>query len=310
MVPLTVAAPADVDATIRLEGAAETTRGAAADPLWRSLVRHPLGLAGLSGFGVMLLFSFVGPLLYRVNPYAVAMAITMQPPAAGHVLGTDNLGRDNLIRLMVGGQSSLLVGITAAVSSTVLGVVYGAVAGMLGGWVDVVLMRLVDVLRAIPALFLLIFFDSVFSPSAVLLVLLIALVSWHGPSRLVRAEVLSLKERPFVEASVSLGSSRMHSLWHHILPNAIDVIVVTATFLVADAILLVAALSFLGLGIPPPAPNWGAMLSDSITYLPQNAWWLIYPPGLAILVVVISINFVGDALRESMDRRLARGRPV
>ncbi|MGH7921697.1 MAG: ABC transporter permease [Candidatus Dormibacteraceae bacterium] len=278
--------------------------GAPVDALWRSLIRHPLGLVGVVGFAAMVLFSFVGPLIYRANPYTVAMAVNMQPPSLAHLLGTDNLGRDQVIRLMVGGQSSLIVGITAAASSTVIGVVYGAISGMLGGWVDVVLMRIVDVLRSIPALFLLIFFDSAFSPSAALLVFLIAIVSWHGPSRLVRAEVLSLKERPYVEASHSLGSSKLHILWYHILPNAIDVVVVSATFMVADAILLVAALSFLGLGIPPPAPNWGTMLSDSITYLAQDAWWLIYPPGLAILVVVISINFVGDALRESMDRRL------
>lgn len=283
---------------------AEQEPGAIRDTVLRSLARHPLGVAGTAGFALMVLFSFLGPLIYRANPYAVAPAINMQLPTVGHVLGTDNLGRDELVRLMVGGQSSMIVGITAAASATVIGVVYGAVAGMLGGWVDVVLMRLVDVLRAIPALFLLIFFDSVFAPSATLLVFLIALVSWHGTSRLVRAEVLSLKERPYIEAARSLGTSRPRIVWRHILPNAVDVIVVSATFGVADAILLVAGLSFLGLGIPPPAPNWGAMLSNSINYLAQDAWWLIYPPGLAILVVVISINFVGDALRESMDRRL------
>lgn len=293
------------DTAPRVPEAADATFGLPATGVWRSLVRHPLGIIGLIGFAVMLVFSFVAPLIYRQSPFATDLAINLHPPSLAHPFGTDNLGRDQLVRLMVGGQSSLMVGIAAAASSTVIGVIYGAISGMLGGWVDVVLMRIVDVLRSIPALFLLIFFDSVFSPSAVLLVLLIAVVSWHGPSRLIRAEVLSLKERPYVEASRSLGSSRLHTLWSHILPNAVDIVVVSATFMVADAILLVAALSFLGLGIPPPAPNWGAMLADSITYLANGVWWLIYPPGLAILVVVISVNFVGDALRESMDRRLA-----
>lgn len=301
---LTVATQAD--AASMAQDAADAAVGVPTSGVWSSLVRHPLGIVGLIGFLAMLAFSFVGPLVYRQSPFTTDLAINLQQPTLRHPFGTDNLGRDQLVRLMVGGQSSLVVGMAAAASSTVLGVIYGAISGMLGGWVDVVLMRLVDVLRSIPALFLLIFFDSVFSPSSVLLVLLIAVVSWHGPSRLIRAEVLSLKERPYVEASLSLGSSRLRVLWLHILPNAVDIVVVSATFMVADAILLVAALSFLGLGIPPPAPNWGAMLADSITYLANGAWWLIYPPGLAILVVVISVNFVGDALRESMDRRLAR----
>lgn len=288
---------------------ADTSRGLRVDNLWLSVLRHRLGLIGLAGFAFMLLFSFVGPLIYHRNPDLADPAINLQPPSLAHLFGTDNLGRDQLARVMAGGQPSLLVGIAAAASSTVIGVLYGAISGMLGGWVDVVLMRIVDVLRSLPALFLLIFFDSVFSPSAALLVFLIAIVSWYGPSRLIRAEVLSLKERPYVEASKSLGSSKLHMLWYHILPNAVDIVVVSATFQIADAILVIAALSFLGLGLPPPAPNWGGMLSDSITYLANGVWWLIYPPGIAILIVVVAVNFVGDALRESMDRRLA-GRPA
>lgn len=300
-----MATEADASSIVPQTVDADAQGGLRVDNLWLSLVRHRLGLIGLAGFAFMLLFSFVAPLLYHRNPDLADPAINLQAPSLAHLFGTDNLGRDQLARVMVGGQSSLLVGIAAAASSTVLGVVYGAIAGMLGGWVDVILMRIVDVLRSIPALFLLIFFDSVFSPSAALLVILIAVVSWYGPSRLIRAEVLSLKERPYVEASRSLGSSKSHILWLHILPNAVDIVVVSATFQIADAILLVAALSFLGLGIPPPAPNWGGMLADSITYLANGVWWLIYPPGIAILIVVVAVNFVGDALRESMDRRLA-----
>jgi peptide/nickel transport system permease protein len=160
------------------------------------------------------------------------------------------------------------------------------------------------VMRAIPGLFLLIFFDSLFRPSAWLLIVLIAFVSWHGVSRLVRAEVLSLRERTYVEASLAAGASRTRIAFEHLLPNALGTIVVASTFMVADAILAVAALSFLGLGLPPPAPNWGAMLANSMSYLPQNAWWLVYPPGLALLITVVSVNFLGDAFREAFDTRL------
>lgn len=274
--------------------------------VWHTLVRNPLARAGTAGLLFIVLFSFAGPLLYRVSPYAVHMTLTLQGPRPGFPLGTNNLGRDELARLMLGGQTSLIVGITAAISSVIIGVIYGLVSGLAGGWTDTVMMRGVDVLRSIPTLFLLIFFDSIFRPSTGLLVALIAFVSWYAVSRLVRAEVLSLRTRPYVEASVAQGSSQLRIMFRHLLPNAMGTIIVASTFMVADSILLVAALSFLGLGLPPPAPNWGSMLSDSIPYLQQNSWWLVYPPGLAILITVISINFLGDAFREAFDRRLSQ----
>ena len=269
-----------------------------------TLRRHPLAWVGALGFAFMVAFAFAGPILYGVSPYAIHMAVTLQPPSHGFPLGTDNLGRDELATVMYGGRTSILVGLSAALSAMVIGVFVGLVAAWFGGWADTVLMRLIDLLRSIPNLFLLIFLSAMFVPTALLLVVLIAFLSWSAIARLVRAEVLSLRERTFVEASVASGASRSRIMLRHLLPNAMGTVVVATTFLVADAILLVAALSFLGLGLPPPAPNWGAELATAMNYLANDNWWMVYPPGLCILVTVISINFLGDALREAFDARL------
>lgn len=273
----------------------------------RTLVRHPLFWTGAIGFLFMVAFAFLGPAIYGVNAYAIHMADTLQGPSRLFPLGTDNLGRDELASVMLGGQTSILVGLSAAVSSMVIGVIVGVVAAWFGGWVDTVLMRLIDLVRSIPALFLLIFLSSLFQPTALLLVVLIAFLSWSAISRLVRAEVLSLRERTFVEASIAAGAPRSRIMLRHLLPNAMGTVIVATTFLVADGILLVAALSFLGLGLPPPTPNWGAELATSMSYLAQGNWWMVYPPGLAILTTVISINFLGDAMREAFDGRLRTG---
>ncbi|MCY0900865.1 MAG: ABC transporter permease [Firmicutes bacterium] len=263
-----------------------------------------LGRAGLLIVGLLILFCFVGPMIYTQDPYAMHLIAILQPPSPAFPLGTNNLGRNMLARLMLGGQTSLEVGVASAVAAMVVGVVYGMISGFAGGWVDVVMMRIIDVLRSVPTLFILIFLDSAFRPSALLLIILIALTSWHGVSRLVRAEILSLKEMPFIEAARTIGMSRTRILFVHLLRNVMATLVVAATFMVGDAVLIIAGLSFLGLGLPPPAPNWGAMLANSMAYLPQNSWWLIYPPGIAILATVLSINFLGDAIRKAFDARL------
>lgn len=266
-------------------------------------MRRPLVIAGLVGLLGLVVFTFLGPLVYRVNPYTTHLRLALGAPSPLDLLGTNNLGRDELARLMLGGQTSLEVGFAAAAGALVVGVLFGLIAGYQGGLVDAVMMRFVDIMRAIPALFLLIFFDAVFRPTPYLLVGLIILVSWNGASRLVRAEVLSLKTRPFVESAVAIGAGRGRIMVRYLLPNVLGTVMVAATFMVADAILTVAALSFLGLGLPPPAPNWGSMLSSSMSYLTQGAWWLVYPPGLAILVAVMSVNFLGDGVRELLDPR-------
>jgi len=271
---------------------------------WQIFWQNPLSKMGTFGLLFLLLLCFVGPALYKTSPYATHLTTILHSPDGQFPLGTNNLGRNELARLMLGGQTSLEVGFAAAAASMIMGVIYGMISGFYGGWLDIILMRIIDLLRSVPSLFLLIFLDSVIRPSAGLLVLLISLISWHGVSRLVRGEVLSLKHEPFVEAARISGASSARIIFRHLLPNTLGTIIVAATFMIADAVLLVASLSFLGLGLPPPAPNWGAMLANSMAYLPGNSWWLVYPPGLAILLTVLSINFIGDALRIALDIRL------
>lgn len=273
---------------------------------WHAFWHNPLAVAGVVGLSFLLLFSFLGPVLYPVSTTDPNLLATLHAPNGHFPLGTDSLGRSELARMMVGGQLSLEVGFAAAFMATFIGVVYGLISGMAGKWLDIILMRIVDIFIAIPGLFLLLFVDTVFRPNAVVLVVVIGSLSWFGVARLVRSEVLSLKRRDYVEAARALGASNLRIMFKELLPNVIGVVVVNATFQVADAILTVAALSFLGLGLPPPQPNWGEMLSSSMSYMFQNAWWLIYPPGIAILIVELSVNFLGDALRQAFDPRLRK----
>ncbi|MCL5116010.1 MAG: ABC transporter permease [Firmicutes bacterium] len=272
--------------------------------VWRRFWRSPLTIAGIAGLAFLVLLSFVGPLLYRVNPITPHLTAILQPPSGQFPLGTDGLGRDELSRLMNGGRSSLEVGFAAAVVSMAFGTLYGMVSAMSSRWVDTILMRIVDIILSIPSLFILLFLDAVFQPSVGLMVLILASTAWLGVARLVRAEVLSIKTRTYVEAAEALGATTWRIMIKYLFPNFLGTVLVAATFAVADAILTIATLSFLGLGLPPPAPNWGGDLSTAMSYMYQNSWWLIYPPGLAILLAELSINFVGDGLRQAFDTRM------
>jgi peptide/nickel transport system permease protein len=271
----------------------------------RSLFRNQLG--GRVGLGIvafMILFSFIGPLIYHTDQVHTSIEQATLAPSSAHPLGTDEVGYDVLGRLMLGGQTSLEVGIAAALIATSFGVLWGAIAGFFGGLLDALMMRVVDSLIAIPALFLLIVLGTIITPSVPVLVLVVGGIAWLIPARLIRAETLSLRTREFVDAVRVMGGSGARIVLRHILPNAIGTVVVNATFQVADAILTVAALSFLGLGIPPPAANWGSMLSSGVNYTFAGYWWLIYPAGVAIVITVVAFNVIGDALRESLDVRL------
>jgi peptide/nickel transport system permease protein len=269
-------------------------------------VENKLALASAVMIVLIVLFCFVGPVVYQTDQVHTDIAHATLPPSGAHPLGTDDVGYDVLGRLMVGGQTSLEVALGAAGVAVFVGVLWGAIAGFLGGLVDAVMMRIVDAILSIPALFLLLFVASVTTPSVGTLIFVVGLIAWLVPARLVRGETLSLRRREYVEAVTVMGGGSIRIVLRHIIPNAIGTVLVNATFQVADAILLVAALSFLGLGIPPPAANWGGMLSNGLNYTYSGYWWLVYPAGVAIVLTVVCFNFIGDALRDAFEVRLRR----
>jgi peptide/nickel transport system permease protein len=277
----------------------EAAEAAAGRIRLRAFADNRLAVAGLAVVVLLTLFSFIGPLFYHTDQVHTRIAMETLKPGAGHPLGTDNVGYDQLGRLMVGGQTTLEVAFGAAAVAVIVGVLWGATAGYLGGIVEGLMMRVVDAMLAIPALLLLLFLATVFRPSVLILIAVVGLTAWLVPARLVRGEALSLRNREYVQAAKTMGVRAPNIIFRHIVTNSIGTILVNATFQVADAILVVAALSFLGLGIAPPATNWGAMLSDGLNYTFSGYWWLTYPPGIAIVVTVVAFNLIGDGLRDA-----------
>ncbi|WP_422774801.1 ABC transporter permease [Plantactinospora sp. WMMC1484] len=278
--------------------------------LWRQgfavFCENRLALVGLGLFVLLAGVCFLGPLFYHTDQVHTDLTRVHLPPGAGHPLGTDGVGYDQLGRLMLGGQTSIIVGLAAGVLATFLGTVWGAVAGFVGGWVDAAMMRVVDAMMSIPSLFLFMLLAAIVTPSVSMLILIIGAFAWLGPARLVRGEALSLRTREYVQAMRAMGGTGGRAVRRHIVPNAIGTVIVNATFQVADAILYVAYLSFLGLGVPPPAANWGGMLSDGLADTYSGHWWLLYPPGIAIILIVLAFNFIGDGLRDAFEVRLRR----
>ena len=274
----------------------------------RVFTENKLAVASLGVVVFFLLFCFVGPHLYVTNQTNAQLALQNSTqnaaPGNGYPLGTDENGFDILGRLMFAGKASLIVGLASALVATVFGTLYGAVSGFFGGWLDSFLMRIVDILLSVPVLFLLIALVTIYHQSEVLLILVIAFVSWLVPARLIRGETLSLRTREYVQAVRVMGGSRGRIINRHIIPNAVGTIVVFATFQVADSILLLAALGFLGLGVPAPNTDWGTMLSNGVQAAGNGYWWQIYPVGICIVLVVIAFNYIGDALRDSLEVRL------
>ena len=268
---------------------------------WASLRQAQIGVGIVLA---LVAFSFLGPLVYHTNQVTVNLNNATLPPGAGHPLDTDGDGFDILGRLMRGGQSSLELGFAVAITTTVVGTLYGAIAGWLGGIVDVVLMRVVDTLLAIPTLMLLLILVNIFTPNLLMIIVLLSALSWLGTARLVRGEVLALRVRDYVQAAKTVGGGQWWIIRRHLVPNAFGVIVVSATFTVADAILTMSALSFLGLGLPPPASDWGSMLTNGLEYLFDGYWWMIYPAALILIVTVIAFNLIGESIRDSLDVRL------
>jgi peptide/nickel transport system permease protein len=281
----------------------------------RVFAENRLAVIGVVIIVFMIFFCFLGPLFYHTNQTNAQLALTTQPQNAppgssdcktGCPLGTDNTGFDMLGRIMYGGQVSLIVGFAAAGIATVLGVLVGAISGFFVGWVDSFMMRIVDVLLSVPILYLLIVLAVIFHPSVEILILVIGFTAWLVPARLVRGETLSLRVREFVQAVRVMGGGSPRIVVRHIIPNTIGTIIVNATFQVADAILLLAALGFIGLGVPAPKTDWGNMIAVGTNGADSGYWWEIYPTGLAIVLVVVAFNFVGDALRDAFEVRLQR----
>jgi peptide/nickel transport system permease protein len=272
----------------------------------RAFAENRLALAGLIMVVVIALFCFLGPLFWHTNQINTNLILVNKPPDAKHPLGTDDLGYDVLGRLMAGGRSSLIVGLAVALVATCLGVLYGVISGFVGGAVDAVLMRVVDIILAIPVVYLFIDLASEFKPTLGLLILVLALLSWLGPARLVRGETLSLRVREYVQAVRTMGGRSGRIIVRHLVPNTMGTIVVNATFQVADAILTLAVLSYLGFSLPPPTATWGGMLENGVNFLYDGYWWEIYPAGIMIVLTVVAFNFIGDGLRDSLDVRLQR----
>jgi peptide/nickel transport system permease protein len=288
------------------EGGEVHSSGSVVKMVFRAFAENRLALVGVTSVVVIALFCFVGPLIYHTDQIHSNLLNVNLPPGHGHPLGTDDNGFDILGRLMAGGQSSIEVGLAVALIATSLGVVYGAIAGFFGGVVDAIMMRVVDVMLAIPVVFLFIFLASIFKPTLGVLIVVLGLLSWLTPARLVRGETLSLRTREYVEATRTMGGGSARSIFRHIIPNTIGTIIVNATFQVADAILVLALLSFLGFGLAPPAATWGGMLSNGTNYIFDGYWWQVWPAGLMIVLTVLSFNFIGDGLRDSFEVRLQK----
>jgi peptide/nickel transport system permease protein len=278
--------------------------------LWRQglavFAENRLALVGLAMFILLAGLSFLGPLFYHTDQVHTDLTQVHLAPGKGHPLGTDGVGYDQLGRLMLGGQTSIVVGLAAGILATAVGTIWGATAGFAGGWIDSAMMRVVDAMMSIPSLFLFMLLAAIVTPSVTMLIVIIGAFAWLGPARLVRGEALTLRSREYVQAMRAMGGTGGRAVRKHIVPNAIGTVIVNATFQVADAILYVAYLSFLGLGVPPPATNWGGMLSDGLENTYSGHWWLLYPPGIAIILIVLAFNFIGDGLRDAFEVRLRR----
>jgi peptide/nickel transport system permease protein len=270
---------------------------------WARFKRNKMAMAGLALVLGMFAVSLAAPWLAPYDPGQIDLQAVLMPPGSEHPLGTDTLGRDVLSRIIYGSRVSLKVGFVAVGLATLIGLIIGAMAGFYGGWVDFWLMRLVDLMLCFPSFFLILAVIAILEPSIWNIMVVIGLTGWMGVARLIRAEFLSLREREFVVAARALGASDVRLMVRHMLPNALAPVMVSATLGVAGAILTESALSFLGLGVQPPTPSWGNILTAGKDNI-EIAWWLSFFPGLAILITVMSYNLLGEGIREAIDPRL------
>lgn len=269
---------------------------------WPRLRHNRLAMAGGTVVLLLLLTSVFAPLLAPWDPNAINAWQVLSPPSWQHWFGTDELGRDVFSRVLFGAQISLKVGLVAIGIAVLLGSMVGLVAGYYGGFVDTVLMRFVDIMLCFPAFFLILAIITFLEPSIWYIMAVIGLTGWMGVARLVRAETLAIKEMDYITAARCSGASDTRIILRHILPNALSPVLVAATLGVAGAILTESALSFLGIGVQPPTPSWGNILTSGKDYI-EFAWWLSFFPGLAILVTVLAYNLLGEGIRDALDPR-------
>jgi peptide/nickel transport system permease protein len=280
--------------------------------VWRSYRRHKPAMTGTIIVAILVLAAIFAPVLTPYDPEKTDLDLMLEPPSLSHPMGTDELGRDLLTRILYGGRVSLSIGVMAMALAVLVGATIGGLGGFYGGWIDNILMRFTDMMLSFPSLFILIIlaialrdipidalrgtaFASVFS-----IVLVIAVLAWMQVARLVRASFLSLKEKEFAEASRCIGAPNRRIMLRHLLPNAMSPIIVAATFRVATSIITESGLSYLGFGVQPPTPTWGNMLKNAQELMTRAPWTAIFP-GLMIFVTVIAINFIGDGLRDALD---------
>ena len=275
--------------------------------LVRRRVRDGRVTLGLSVIGLLVFGAIFAPFVTSADPFHIDLSKSLVPPSSEHWLGTDVQGRDVWTRLVYGARVSLLVGLVSQGIALGIGVLMGLLSGFYGKWTDEVIMRLADVTLAFPSLLLLIAMAAAFEPSLTVVCVVIGVVGWAAMARLVRGQVLVVRELEYVQAMRALGMKDARVLWRHVLPNVIAPVVIAATLGIAGAIMAEAALSFLGLGVQPPTPSWGSMIADSrdLSQL-RNAPWTSLAPGLAIGAAVLGFNLLGDALRDALDPRNAK----
>lgn len=264
------------------------------------ILSNKIAVIGICFIILIVLIALFAPIIVPYDPYKINVYKVLEPPSKEHLFGTDELGRDVFSRVIYGARVSLKVGIIAMGIAIITGTLLGSIAGYYGGFIDSLIMRIVDVMLSFPTLFLILAIVAVLEPNIYLIMAVIGLTGWMDVARLVRAEVLSLKEREFILASKAIGASSIRIIFKHILPNAIYPVIVAATFAVGGAILIESGLSFLGLGIQPPEPSWGGILSVGKDYI-TVAWWMSFFPGIAIFLTVLSFNLFGEALRDALD---------
>lgn len=252
-------------------------------------------MTGICIVGALAALAVFAPFISPYDPGAIDQDALLMPPSASHVMGTDSLGRDVFSRMAYGARISLLVGLIAVGIATLCGVSLGAAAGFYGGWVDTLIMRFADIMLCFPTFFLILAVVAMIEPSIVNIMAIIGLTGWMGTARLIRAQILSLREREFIQAAYALGLPNRRIIIRHLIPNAMEPVLVNATLGLAGAILTESSLSFLGIGVQPPVPSWGNMLTEA-RYTLGVAWWITVFPGMAILVTIIGFNCIGEGL--------------